>query len=102
MQGGIDEEEHEVLYVGCLPVEIEPNEQEVTWKSCIRSYQICGVAVLHAVRVIAEVSATQMVALELYSTFNCFPVFLGPSLKERYYKGMQHLTTVQLPHPISM
>ena len=31
----------------------------------------------------------QMVALELYSTFNCFPVFLGPSLKERYYKGMQ-------------
>lgn len=29
-QGGIDEEEHEVLYVGCLPVEIDPNEQEVT------------------------------------------------------------------------
>ncbi|KAL3130848.1 hypothetical protein ABBQ38_000180 [Trebouxia sp. C0009 RCD-2024] len=55
-KGGIDEEEHEVLYVGCLSVEIDPNEQE-------------------------------MVALELYSTFNCFPVFLGASLKERYYRG---------------
>ena len=31
IQGGIDEEEHEVLYVGCLPVEIDPNEQEVTF-----------------------------------------------------------------------
>ena len=29
----------------------------------------------------------QMVALELYANFNCFPVFLGADLKERYYKG---------------
>ena len=29
----------------------------------------------------------QMVALELYANFNCFPVFLGAELKERYYKG---------------
>ena len=29
----------------------------------------------------------QMVALELFSMFNCFPVFLGPDLKERYYRG---------------
>ena len=28
-----------------------------------------------------------MVALELYANFNCFPVFLGAELKERYYKG---------------
>lgn len=55
-KAGIDEEEHEVLSVGCLSVEIEPQEQE-------------------------------MVALELFSTFNCFPVFLGLDLKERYYKG---------------
>ncbi|DBA83832.1 hypothetical protein WJX77_001850 [Trebouxia sp. C0004] len=55
-KGGIDEEEHEVLYVGCLSVEIDSHEQE-------------------------------MVALELFTTFNCFPVFLGSDLKDRYYKG---------------
>lgn len=32
MQAGIDEEEHEVLSVGCLSVEIEPQEQEVSSK----------------------------------------------------------------------
>ena len=32
----------------------------------------------------------QMVALELFSMFNCFPVFLGPDLKERYYRGTCH------------
>ena len=30
----------------------------------------------------------QMVALELFTTFNCFPVFLGSDLKDRYYKGV--------------
>ncbi len=28
-QGGIDEEEHDVLYVGCLSVEVDSHEQEV-------------------------------------------------------------------------
>ncbi len=26
-------------------------------------------------------------SLELYSAFNCCPVFLGKELKEEYYKG---------------
>ncbi len=38
-QGGIDEEEHEVLYVGCLPVEIDSHEQEV-----LASTQLTAVA----------------------------------------------------------
>ena len=29
----------------------------------------------------------QMVALELFTEFNCCVVFLGADLKERYYKG---------------
>ena len=33
-------------------------------------------------------SGMQMVALELFTTFNCFPVFLGSDLKDRYYKGV--------------
>lgn len=28
-----------------------------------------------------------MVALELYTNFNCYPVFLGNELKDKYYKG---------------
>ena len=28
-QGGIDEDEHEVLYVGCLSAEVDPQEHEV-------------------------------------------------------------------------
>jgi hypothetical protein len=31
--------------------------------------------------------AMQMVALELYTSLNCCPVFLGEELKEKYYKG---------------
>ncbi len=31
-----------------------------------------------------------MVALELFTTFNCFPVFLGSNLKDRYYKGVSN------------
>ncbi len=38
-QGGIDEEEHEVLYVGCLSVEIDSHEQEV-----LASVQLTAVA----------------------------------------------------------
>ena len=34
-----------------------------------------------------QLNMVQMVALELYANFNCFPVFLGAELKERYYKG---------------
>ena len=34
MQGARDEEEHEVLYVGCLAVEIEPDDQEVSYCHC--------------------------------------------------------------------
>lgn len=29
-----------------------------------------------------------MVALELFTEFNCCVVFLGADLKERYYKGV--------------
>lgn len=29
----------------------------------------------------------QAVSQELYTQFNCFPVFLGRELKEEYYKG---------------
>ncbi len=35
-----------------------------------------------------KLSGMQMVALELFTTFNCFPVFLGSDLKDRYYKGV--------------
>lgn len=37
-----------------------------------------------------------MVALELFTSFNCFPVFLGADLKERYYKGQCRHVTVHL------
>lgn len=30
----------------------------------------------------------QAVSQELYTQFNCFPVFLGRELKEEYYKGL--------------
>lgn len=41
------------------------------------------------------VSLMQMVALELFTAFNCFPVFLGSELKERYYKGRSHVISLQ-------
>lgn len=37
---------------------------------------------------VLKMSGMQMVALELFTTFNCFPVFLGSDLKDRYYKGV--------------
>ena len=112
VQGGIDEEEHEVLYVGCLQIEIDSNEQEVRNSLAHPSSLVCeSLYIVSSTNITPLLYPLQMVALELYSTFNCFPVFLGSSLKERYYKGTvkllidrdlrsvsQHTTCCNRPH----
>lgn len=75
-------EDMEVLYVGCLPVEIEGRDQEVL-------AFISSLEMLDEDATASEYSmALQMVALELMTQFNCCPVFLGKELKEQFYKGM--------------
>lgn len=49
-------QEIKVVYVGCLPSEVDPIEHDA-------------------------------VTQDLYSRYNCLPVFLGPELKEKYYSG---------------
>lgn len=39
----------------------------------------------------------QTVALELMTEFNCYPVFLTPELKERFYKGATPFLAASAP-----
>lgn len=66
----------------CSPVQLK-------CAPCFRSLQLCKAMLprTHASLTASNDHGMQMVALELFSTFNCFPVFLGSDLKQRYYKG---------------
>ena len=107
------------MYVGCLPVELDPDEQDVRDASlllaklmshcllpgpCTCRVLICSASMscMHACSTQTSTArcqvgwwnvfpdvAVQEAALELYTQFNCCVVFLGADLKERYYKGTQ-------------
>jgi hypothetical protein len=104
-----------VLYVGCLPVEVDPLRQEVCAFPPQRPAPFClsvgGLSVHCQASPLSHhhpsecgergefcrgefcrltlgwLTLTQEVAVELYTAFNCCPVFLAPELKEKYYKG---------------
>ena len=71
-----------MLYVGCLPVEIEPAEQEVLqyFHGCNLRFPVMCTRIDNDLR-------EQNISLELMTEHNCYPVFLGAELKDRYYRG---------------
>ena len=122
LQEGLPEE-IEPIYIGSLPVEIEPEDQEVraahsarmpalhavcpasAWTvtpwagvwlprtgaracactTCISTQRVCASTPRH-LRDADVLAVMQAVALELLS-FDCYPVFLSPELKQKYYQG---------------
>ena len=78
-----------MLYVGCLPVEIEPAEQEVPHYLYGRVWLVSKIP--HDVYMchtdFCTILREQNISLELMTEHNCYPVFLGAELKQRYYRG---------------